>query len=242
MSDLNKTIGMENKVCPNCGVILDDGLKECPLCNKPAQTKHERRGDELYPSDILNLTSKRNRIYAWELSAIIAFSASLICIIVDLVIVKGINWSLFAVTGICGVWSIITAFTYFHKRPVILGFTLALSTLAMLAVFDILDPPLNWFVGLGLPISVAFWILFASFLLILRKLKWKGFNMLAYVFFEISALCIVIDIFTDKYFKDNVFIDWSAITSATLVPIAGVLFFIHYRMKRGSDLRSFFHV
>ncbi len=232
---------INNKICPDCGVILDEGLEKCPLCESLPDKKKEK-DDKKYSSDILHLSEKKSRIQLWELSAIIAFSANLICIIVDMVIVKGLNWSLYAVTSITGLWLFITSFTFLLKRLVSLGLALAVTTLAMLMIFDMLNPPITWFTAIGLPVSVTFWILFALFIMILRKLRWKGFNMLGYILIEISVLCMVIDIFTDLYLKDYVVIDWSAITAATLVPLAGILFFMHYRMKRGKNLRSFFHV
>lgn len=232
---------MKNKICPNCGVILDNGLVICPLCKSSPGKDHNEKS-EVYPSDILKLSEKKSRIYTWELSAIIAFSANLICIIVDMVILKGLSWSLYTVTAITGLWLFITSFAFFLKRPAMLGISLAITTLVMLIIFDLLSPPVVWFFGIGLPISLSFWILFAIFLFILRRIKTKGFNVLAIVFVELSALCIVIDIFIDMVLKENINIDWSAITAATLVPVAGVLFFIHYRMKRGKDLGSFFHV
>ncbi len=232
---------LNNRICPNCGVILDEGLEKCPLCESLPDGKRGKN-DERYPSEILHLSEKKTKIQLWELSAIIAFSANLICIIVDMVIVKGLNWSLYAVTSITGLWLFITSLTFLLKRIISLGLALAVTTLAMLLIFDMLNPPLTWFTGIGLPVSVTFWILFALFMVILRKLRWRGFNMLAYILIEISALCLVIEIFTDLHFEGRMLIDWSAITAATLVPLAGILFFMHYRMKRGKNLRSFFHV
>jgi hypothetical protein len=232
---------MKDKICPNCGVILDEGLEICPLCKSSLKEEANEHG-ELYPSDILHLSERKSRIYTWELSAIIAFSANLICIIVDMVIVKGLSWSLYSVTAITGIWLFITSFAFLLKRPVILGMSLVITTFTMLIIFDLLSLPLDWFVGIGLPVSLAFWILFVIFIIIMRKLTSKGFNVLAIVFIELAALCIIIDIFTDMALTGNIKIDWSAITAATLGPVAGVLFFMHYRMKRGKDLSSFFHV
>ncbi|MBS0012093.1 MAG: hypothetical protein KFF49_11820 [Bacteroidales bacterium] len=232
---------MKDNICPNCGVVLDEGLEICPLCKSGTEGFSTEKG-EMSPSDILDLSERKARIYTWELSAIIAFSANLICIIVDMVIVKGLSWSLYAVTSISGLWLFITSFTFFLKRPLMLGLSLSITTLAMLFIYDLLIPPVSWFIGVGLPVSLSFWILFALFMYILRKLRWKGFNVLAIVFLEISVLCIIIEIFSDLLIKNSISIDWSAITAATLVPVAGVLFFMHYRMKRGKDLGSFFHV
>lgn len=232
----------DKNVCPNCGVILDEGVRECPLCHHKKEIAGSEQDKELYPSDILHLSEKKSRIHAWELSAIIALSANLICLIVDMVIGKGINWSLYAITAITCLWLFITSFTFFLKKPVMLGLSLTLSTLGTLLIIDILNPPITWFTGIGLPVTVTFWLLFGIFLVLYRKLRYKGFNILAFILIEISALCIVIDLFTDMHLRDSIFIDWSAITAATLVPLAGILLFVHYRMKRGKDLGSFFHV
>ena len=232
---------MKNNICPNCGVILDEGLDICPLCKSGPEEKLDEKS-ELYPSDILHLSEKKSRIHVWELSAILAFSANLICIIVDIVIVKGLEWSLYAVTSITGLWLSITSFAFLLKRPLLMGLVLSIVTLVMLIIFDLLSPPINWFVGIGLPVSLSFWILFALLLFIRGKLKFRGFNILGILFIELSIFCISVDIFTDLTMKDKIFIDWSAIAAATMVPIAGILFFIHYRMKRGKDLGSFFHV
>lgn len=232
---------MKNNICPNCGVILDEGVEVCPLCKSgPDEGSNEQT--ELYPSDILHLSEKKSRIHLWELSAILAFSASLICIIVDMVIIKGLDWSLYAITSIAGLWLFITAFAFLLKRPFLLGLSLSLVTLAVLIIFDLLSPPLSWFVSIGLPVSLSFWILFSIFLFTVRKLSSRGFNVLAIVFIELSILCLCIELFTDLALKDKIVIDWSAISAATLVPIAGILFYMHYRMKRGKDLGSFFHI
>ena len=232
---------MQKNICPNCKVELDEGIEVCPLCHGYGTGRKEGKSKS-ESTETLKESIRKSRIYAWELSAIIAISAIIVVIIVDLVIVKGLGWSLYAVVSVTGLWLIITSFTFLLRRPVFLGISLALSTLGMLIIFDLLKSPVNWFVGLGLPISVSFWILFAIFLIIIRKLKRKGFNMLAFVLIEISILCIIIEFFGDLYSDRTIFLDWAAITAATLVPLAGILFFIHYRMKRGNDLRSFFHV
>jgi choline-glycine betaine transporter len=35
---------------------------------------------------------------------------------------------------------------------------------------------------------------------------------------------------------------WSLIVFVCLVPIAAILFYIHYRLNRGIELRRFFHI
>jgi hypothetical protein len=35
---------------------------------------------------------------------------------------------------------------------------------------------------------------------------------------------------------------WSLIVFACILPVAVILFYIHYRLNRGTDLRRFFHI
>lgn len=232
---------MENKICPNCGVELDEGIDLCPLCDNTNKTK-EKRSKASYPSDILDMSEKKHRIYTWELSGIIAFSAILVTFIVDLVLEKGIDWSLYAITTIAGIWILQTAFTYLFKRPIFLGLIMVVDILAMLVLFDLFEAPVNWFVGLGMPICLSFVLLFTGFLYILKKFTTKGFNIVAFVLILISMLCILIEVFSDLYLTMSVKIGWSAIAAVSLVPISWILLFIHYRLKKGNDLRSFFHI
>jgi hypothetical protein len=58
----------------------------------------------------------------------------------------------------------------------------------------------------------------------------------------LSGFCIVAEVFIDKYLSDVVDIRWSAIVAVSVLPIALVLLFVHYRMKKGKRLDSYFHV
>jgi hypothetical protein len=70
----------------------------------------------------------------------------------------------------------------------------------------------------------------------------KGFNILAFAFVILSGFCIVSEVFIDKYLYDTVEIRWSAIVAVSILPIALVLLFVHYRMKKGKRLDSYFHI
>src|SRR4030042_5650406 len=98
-------------LCVNCGVELDDGLKICPLCGKdPGDNGEQEHIANIYPSEIIQLQKKENRRYYWELSGIIAFSGIAVCTIIDLLISKGLKWSLLSDVSIASAWVILTLY------------------------------------------------------------------------------------------------------------------------------------
>lgn len=231
--------------CTNCGVELNEGLSSCPLCGYNYGIKENSEPpnkSEYYPSDIILLHKKETRKNMWELSGIISFSGIAVCTIVDLVIHKSLSWSLFADTSILSSWICLTLILLAFRKYYIIVPGLLLNILTMLFLFDIFSPPLNWFFGLGLPVSIALFIAITIIILLWKVAHLKGFNILAIAFLVLSGFCIVSEVFIDKYLFNKIEVRWSAIVAVSILPIALVLLFVHYRMNKGKRLDSYFHV
>ena len=173
---------------------------------------------------------------------IISFSGFAVCTIVDFVIFKNLSWSLYADTSIIVAWICLTLILLAFRKYFIILPGLMVSILSMLFLFNLFEPPLKWFYGIGLPITVAFFISVSIVILLWNVAHFKGFNILAMAFIVLSGFCIVTEIFTDNYLFKKVDIHWSAIVAVSILPIAMVLLFVHYRMQKGKRLDSYFHV
>jgi hypothetical protein len=231
--------------CTNCGVELDDDIVSCPLCgftigNEIVPKTGEK--SEYYPSDIIILHKEETRKHIWELSGIIAFSGIVVCTIVDFVIHKSLSWSLYADTSIVASWICLTLILLAFRKYFLIFPGLLLTILTMLFLFDLFSPPVNWFYGLGLPITMALFIAVIIIMLLWKVAHFRGFNILAIAFLVLSGFCIVSEVIIDKYVSGSVDIRWSAIVAVSIFPIALFLLFIHYRMKKGKRLDSYFHV
>jgi hypothetical protein len=231
--------------CINCGVELDEDITSCPLCGFTIGKEDKKISDdrsEHFPSDIILLHKKESRTHIWELTGVIAFSGIAVCTIVDLVIGKGLSWSLYADTGIMAAWICLTLILLAFRKYFIIVPGLLVTVLAMLFLFDLFSPPVNWFYALGLPITIALFIAVSIVSFLWKVAHFKGFNILAFAFVVLSGFCLVTEVIIDKYMFNAVEIRWSAIVAVSLLPIALVLLFVHYRMKKGKRLDSYFHV
>lgn len=231
-------------MCPNCGVELDRGLESCPLCGDKKIEVNTRvvTRTEGYPSEILELDARERARFRWELSGIITVSGIIVSLVVDLVIGKGISWSVYPVTLLAALWIYLTLLTYARRKWWILLPGLSLNTLTLLLMIDLANPPVSWFVQLALPFTLSFFILAGIVMFLAARSRFKGFNLLAIISIAVGVQCVIFEIFTDLFLNGTVDIEWSAITAATLIPFSAILMFVHYRLKKGLNLKSYFHI
>lgn len=230
-------------LCANCGVELDEGMKKCPLCGKaPGEEINQRDEVENKPSAIIQLQKKENLRYLWELFGIIAFSGIAVCTIVDLLISKGLAWSLYSDISIAAAWIIITLFLFARKRRLVIIPSIAVTILVSLFLIDLITTGHHWFIKVGLPITTA--VFFGTLLIsiLYRDAHLKGLNIIAAALFILSGLSILTEIILDAYLFNSVVLRWSLITAVSVLPVALILIFYHYRLKKGNRLDSFFHV
>jgi len=230
-------------LCHNCGVELDEGLKVCPLCGRDPENKTgQEQISGNYPSDIIQLRKKENRRYLWELSGIIAFSGIIVCTLLDLLTGKGLNWSLFSDISISVVWVILTLYLFAFKNPMILGILQLLAVLTALFLIDLIATGRDWFFPVGLPVTVSAFIISGTLIILYRAVRLKGLNIIASAIIALSVFCIVTEIVFDKYRNGLTDLQWSLIVAVSILPVALLFYFFHYRLKKGNRLDSFFHI
>lgn len=230
-------------ICINCGVELDDGLKSCPLCGKdPHVEESKEKAAFNYPSGIIQLHRKEIRMSLWELSGVIAFSAVIVCTLVDLIIIKGLSWSLVSDVFVLGGWITFSLFLRAYNRTSVIFPGLIITILTALFIIDLLGKGEKWFLPLGLPLTASVFVSAGIIMLLYRIANLKGLNVLAAALLVLSGLCVLIEIIIDEYLKGSVDLRWSLIASVSIVPLALILLFYHYRLKKGNLLDSFLHI
>ena len=215
----------------------------CPLCGKNPETGEEETADHAsHPSAILKIHKRENKKTIWELSGILAFSGVAICLIVDLLTAKGIQWAHFTSVNILMAWVILTLLLLCRNRPLLLLAEVTTGILAMLLSVDLFTGGMSWFLPVGLPITAAAFLAAGILILFYRFTPMKGLNLIGAGMLLIAGFCIVTETILDLFITGRTGLQWSLITAISIFPVAMILFFYHYRLKRGRRLDTIFHV
>lgn len=230
-------------LCVNCGVELDEGISVCPLCGNNPQSEHDKEGDtKTHRSGPAQLNRNENRKYFWELCGIFAFSAITVCTIVDLIVSKNLRWSLISDVVVSAAWIILTIYLYTIRKALLTVTLLILTILSALFFIDLISGGHHWFVPVGLPITIAFFMSAGAIMILYRIANFKGLNIISFFFIVLSGLCVIIEMILDKFLTGHVELRWSLIASVSILPVALIIFYFHYRLKKGKRLDSFLHI
>lgn len=232
------------KTCPTCGITMESEYSSCPLCQsdfnephtpaKPAKPSYPGMGKPLSRSERINLF--------WELMGILHFSSLLVVFFIDLFMNRRPGWSWFAISGIAASFIYITLIVFWPRKPFLLLGGLFLTTCSLLFTIDILHEGLSWFLVPALPLT-GFLILFAALVVLFARLTHhRGLNIIATISIAVGAYVIVIDMSTNWMHNHNMAPTWSVIVALSILPFALFLLYFHYRLKRGTSLRKFFHL
>ena len=244
------------KYCRNCGVELDPSMDNCPLCHGLSNKKDSLA--EAQPENIASspLHAKKekgtrtqttpekqlNRKLFWELTVIVLLSATIITILIDLLTSHHISWSKYPAI-VCFVLFINSSLLSFfrHQRVTLAAGSFASLSLLMLAI-DYMGLGKGWSIWLGLPLLLLLYLFILCSSLFIKKLKEKGINILALMLSMSSITCVVVEILLDYYMHQKITINWSIYVVSSSIPISGILLFVHYRMKKGRELKRLFHL
>ena len=120
--------------------------------------------------------------------------------------------------------------------------SLALTILISLFLIDLIHNGIEWFIPVGLPVTIAMFIAVGIITILYEEAHLKGLNIVAAGLIVLSGLSIITEFVLDKYLNGDINMRWSLITSVSILPVALILVFYHYRLKKGNRLDSFFHV
>jgi len=154
--------------CVHCGVELANYHKKCPLCGTKVidTTNVSSVTNTDYPEYVLytkHSKSRANRLFIASILSLLSFLYALIPLLVDLLINKGISWSLIVFISVSLLW-LGVAFPFFMEKPTffrLFSYDTLASSIYLLLLNYLISGNLNWakFTSLGLCIL---WVIMAG--------------------------------------------------------------------------------
>lgn len=244
--------------CPDCGVEIGDA-PACPLCGAQNPRAASRDGapecapceDEAGTSsrfssflgeseDIKALTPRDKRKIAWEVISVALGIATIGLILINLLVSARLSWSLYPVSAFIFISIMSTAFLIMDDSRPWRYLVASLDPPLFLLALGLFTGDVSWAWRLAVPLAIFSELVVASIALMTANAKRKGLNIFAYALVGMAIECLGIEIFVDLFVSGKIWLVWSAITAVSLVPIAGFLLYLHYRVAKSTNLHRLF--
>ena len=238
--------------CSYCGVELEENANFCSLCGEPVWNKsvdnltyiksRKKKQEEKLLTDYQKLTGFQKRMVFWKITGIILISGILITLVIDLVGNQKITWSRYPMT-VNLVLLINTTLISFWCRKILLLLSFSfIATSILLVLLDIYAGNTGWGMKLGIPLLLAAYAGVYVFIIMVRTTSQKGLNIIGYSLIISGLLCVCIDGILSLYSGSSLHFGWSLIVMVSVAIISTIMLNIHYRLKKVTDLKRFFHI
>ena len=222
--------------CVKCGVELERGRKECPLCKtKVMYEELTQEPEEEYPEVKINLYKMnkkkiKSRLYFIMLTLSVI---SILEVLLGNIAINGrLTWGYFVIPSLIltNIAVFIATDGWNLKKNLLL---LSISLTVFLLILDLYDEKLTWSIKIGIPIVISFFILGLIFskIKIHKKSKIKVFN---YFLILIGIFIISIEIIISGK------ISWSLLASIPLIVFG--LMFKHFYEEYDEELEKRMHL
>jgi hypothetical protein len=202
-------------ICAKCGAE-SEGEATCPRCGAG------------FPAD--------RSAKALALASSIVGAACGLFAAVELIVDYSRNgdfgWSLVGLASAALCWLLVGFPMLSYRRPALFLSVMGASTLAYLWILDELTGSLGWFVALALPIALAAMASGALATMLCLFARRRGPNVGAFVLFGCALACLAIESILSWHFRGAIRLTWSAIVTASALPLAFLLLGIQARLRQ----------
>lgn len=231
---------------------MEENANFCSLCGEPVLVKTvenlafiksgKLRRDKKLLTDYQQLTGFQKRKIFWKISGLILISGIIITLLIDFVGNQNITWSKYPATVSLVLFFNFTLNTFLHKKITLMLTFSFLSATGLFILFDVYAGETGWEIKLGIPIILAAYLTVFVLGFFVQKTKQKGLNIIAYSLIAAGVLCICVEGMISVFLYNSMYFGWSLIVMISVTLISLLLLYIHYRLKKATDLKRFFHI
>ena len=230
--------------CVNCGVELEASLKECPLCHTPVINPRELN-IETPPSPYPTARGQVEVVKRKDLGillTVVLTATSVTCLLLNLLVFHSSLWSLIVI-GSCLCLFVFTFPAIFYSRmPVWLTLLSdGVSVMFFLFLISLVTEENLWFWLLGLPIVVILTAEVELLALLAKVLPFTVLSCSIYLFVEIPAFCVGLELLIRHMLERPYRITWSAVVLTVCVIIEFALVTILAKKRLRNEVRRRLH-
>lgn len=234
--------------CPKCGVKVDQGGRDCPLCDYPIPVVDGETGGSAHPFPTPeNVFPKEFKAIKKRIFKNIAvfFLLAITAMVVQNYLMNGtLTWARYSVASTLFLMAYIAVFLNFIPNPYFFVTASSLITTALLYTLDRIDGVLEWFLPTGQPLVVGAFILSIIGVFSYRHLRKKPLLFSGVIMLLVSVYFAVVEASVSRYFMNEVHLFWSYMGGIPLgtLGLAMVYFHFYFPQTMKEQIKRRFHI
>jgi hypothetical protein len=177
-----------------------------------------------------------------ELSAVSVGMALALTLAVDFLLAGGLSWSRFTSLALVFAWLSAAMPLVLWKRPWLVFSVLGPSALVAVFLWFLFLGRLDLFLSLALPIAILLEAVVVATGVLVSIQRHKGLNSAGTVLAAVAILCLGIELCLSRFGSGHLACSWSAVVAISALPVAGLFFYLHYRVFHHASLRKIFRL
>ena len=195
--------------CVYCGVKLQDGAAECPLCHTPVMHPERKESEQrvLYPNRLPEEERHGRALLVWLLTMVM-IGASMACLFLCLHRYHEVGWSGYVMISmaLAWVWALLPLL-FPRFRPMIF-LPIDFACLAAFLLYICVKNGEHWFLSFAFPVTGIAAVLTLLGVAIFRYIRQGRLRLLGLYLILIGASFMLIEFFAHITFGTKMF-DWS---------------------------------
>ena len=193
--------------CVKCGVRLQDGAAECPLCHTAVRSPEDAAAEPSYPDSLPAHYSESDTPGAVAMTVLCAIAAAVV-LVICFRLYGALRWGGYAVGGIL-LFYIIAILPRWFRRPRAEVFVPSDHAAAALYVlFICLRTGGRWFLSFALPLIVISCLLSTALICLLKYVRRGRLFIVGGFFLALGGFSMLIELFEHITFGTPMFL-WS---------------------------------
>lgn len=227
--------------CVNCGVELADSEKCCPLCQTEVinpKSPWQEPASRPYSRHVDTILKRIDRRYFATLAALLLSIPCIITVLVDIISGGGVTWSAYVI-GAVVVAYIMVLLPFFFKKyhaVIFLGADCAAILLYLLFIERVNGG--RWFLGLGLPLTVAASVCVLVLALLFTKAQMSPIVKSAAVMIAIGLFVVCAEVVLSAYVYGTVRFAWSLYALIPCVILGAAMLVLEHRKNLKERIRK----
>ena len=226
--------------CVKCGVKLQDGVNECPLCRTPVWNPDQAKEQPAYPDQYPRAHRESNLPAAVALT-VLCVTAVIVILTVCLKLYGSLNWGGYAISGVAMFYVIFALPNWFRHPMWEVFIPVDHAAAALFVLYVCLETGGSWFLSFALPVILISCLLSTALYCLLKYVRGGRLFILGGLLLGIGGFTVLIELFEHLTFGVDMF-RWS-LYSLPVFAVAGIFLLLAGMipgLRHALEKRTFF--